>query len=102
MFLNILIFASNLLRKKRWRKSRNAVPALSTHLIEQTSESNLSSTLVPDQDENVCPLEVNFSSEQCSSSSNKCFRHDSPEQVDAENVRNFVNSSSSESEYKNF
>ena len=29
------------------------------------------------------------------------MRHESPEQVDAENVRNFVNSSSSESEYEN-
>ena len=39
--------------------------------------------------------------EQSSSSSNKSFRHDSPEQVDVENVRNLVNSSSSEYEYEN-
>ena len=101
MFLNISIFVLNLLRKRRWRKSRNTVLALSTHLIEQTSESNLSSTLVPDQDENVCPLEVNFSNEQSSSSSNKSFRHDPPEQVDVQNVRNLVNPSSSEYEYEN-
>ena len=100
MFLNISIFVLNLLRKKLWRKSRNTVLAFSTYLIEQTSESNLSSKSVPDQDENVCSLEVNFSSEQSSSASNKSFQHDSPEQVDAENVRGFVNSSRSESEYE--
>ena len=61
----------------------------------------MSSTLVPDQDKNVCPIEVNFSSEKSSSSSNKSFQHDSPEQVDAENVRNSVNSSSSESDSEN-
>ena len=61
---------------------------------------NLSSTSVPDQDKNVCSLD-NFLSEQSLSASNKSFQHDSPEQVDAENVRNFINSSSSESEYEN-
>ena len=61
----------------------------------------MSSKSVPDQDENVCSLEVNSSSEQSSSASNKSFRHDSPEQVDAESVRSFVNSSRSESEYEN-
>ena len=101
MFLNISIFVLNLLRKKRWRKSWGAVLGLSTYLIEQTSELNLPWTSVPDQDKNICSLEVNFSSEQSSSASNKSFRHDSPEQVDAENVRNFINSSSSESEYEN-
>ena len=35
VFLNISIFVLKLLRKKRWRKSRNAVLGLSSHIISR-------------------------------------------------------------------